>query len=163
MMEEHHPYMRLALEEARLAVTAGEVPVGAVIIREGEVLARAHNRRETDREPTAHAELLAIQEAARKLRAWRLEGTRLYVTLEPCLMCWGAIVLSRIPEVVFGAMDAKAGVCGSVLSLHEEDRFNHQPDVISGILGEECGGILSEFFQELREGKKLLANGGKSL
>jgi tRNA(adenine34) deaminase len=153
-MEKHFEFMDLALKGARRAALMGEVPVGAVIVRSGEVLSQAHNLRETGNCPTAHAEILAIEAASKKLGAWRLGDCALYVTLEPCLMCWGAIVLARIPEVFFGAYDPKAGVCGSILSLHEEDRFNHRPQVTGGIRSEECGKILSEFFEELRDGKK---------
>lgn len=144
-------WMELALKEAEKASLIQEVPVGAVIIRHGEILAQAHNLRETQQSPCAHAELLAIEAAAQKLDSWRLEETQLFVTLEPCLMCWGAIVLSRIPEVYFGAHDPKAGVCGSILSLHEEQRFNHHPKVAGGILAKECGEILSDFFKNLRD------------
>jgi tRNA(adenine34) deaminase len=152
-MEKHFEFMDLALKGARQAARLGEVPVGAVTVRAGEILSQAHNLRETENLPTAHAELLAIDAASARLGSWRLENCILYVTLEPCLMCWGAIVLARVPEVYFGAYDAKAGVCGSVLSLHQETRFNHHPRVQGGIRAEECGKILSEFFGELRNRK----------
>lgn len=150
-MENHIEFMALALKEAEKAARKGEVPVGAILTRGDEVLAGGHNLRERHRRPTAHAELLAIEAASDRIGAWRLEHCRLYVTLEPCLMCWGAIVLARIPEVYFGASDPKAGVCGSVLSLHQEGRFNHRPHVEGGILAEECGGLLSNFFAKLRQ------------
>lgn len=142
--------MELALTEAQKASQMGEVPVGAVIVRDGEILATAHNLRESMQSPSAHAELLAIEAAAKKINNWRLENTQLFVTLEPCLMCWGSIVLARIPQVYFGAADPKAGVCGSVLSLHEETRFNHRPKVNGGVLANECGATLTNFFQGLR-------------
>lgn len=149
-MEKHFEFMDLAIQEAQKASRLGEVPVGAVIVHGERILSRAHNLRETDQRPTAHAELLALEAASRELGTWRLEACALYITLEPCLMCWGAIILARIPHVYFGAFDKKAGVCGSVLSLHEEDRFNHRPQVQGGIKAEECGKILSDFFEELR-------------
>jgi len=151
---DHNTWMQRALRLAAKAGARDEVPIGALVVREGRVLGRGYNLRETKNRPTAHAELLAIEAAARKTGAWRLEETTLYVTLEPCVMCWGAILLARIPRVVYGAADPKAGVCGSVLSLHEEERFNHHPEVLNGVLAEECGKILSDFFKGLREGKK---------
>jgi len=158
LLKNHEFYMEEALKLARRAATLGEVPVGALIVKEGRIFARAHNRRENQQSPTAHAELLAIEGAARELGTWRLTDTQLYITLEPCLMCWGAILLARIPRVIFGAMDPKAGVCGSVLKLHEGGRFNHHPEVISGIKAKECGKILSDFFRDLREKGAKAAN-----
>ena len=152
--ENPEKYMKSALALAQRAEAIGEVPIGAVLVFEGKIVGKGFNLRETKRRPTAHAELLAIEAAARKLGRWRLEHTTLYVTLEPCLMCWGAIVLARIPKVVFGAKDPKAGVCGSILSLHEERRFNHHPEIRGGVLEEECSSILSEFFKRLRKEKK---------
>lgn len=152
--EKPEKFMKAALDLARRAEAKGEVPIGAVIVSEGQIVGRGYNLRETRKRPTAHAELLAIEAAARKLGRWRLEHTTLYVTLEPCLMCWGAIVLARIPRVVFGAKDPKAGVCGSLLSLHEERRFNSHPQVIGGLMEAECSSILSEFFKRLRKEKK---------
>jgi tRNA(adenine34) deaminase len=152
-MEKHFEFMDLALEGAHRAATLGEVPVGAVLVRGDEVLVQAYNLRERENRPTAHAELLAIEAASQRLRSWRLENCSLYVTLEPCLMCWGAIIQARIPNVYFGAYDAKAGVCGSVLNLHQETRFNHRVQVQGGIRAAECGKILSEFFGELRSRK----------
>lgn len=150
MQDDHERCMRYALREAQRALEAGEVPVGCVIFHEGELIAKAHNQRETLQDPTAHAEVIAITAAAAKLGQWRLENTRLYVTLEPCAMCAGAIILSRIPEVYFGAADPKAGVCGSLMNLLEDARFNHRPKVVSGLLAEECGGLLTGFFREVR-------------
>lgn len=142
--------MDLALEQARLAAEVGEVPIGAVIVREGELIAAAGNRRETDLDPTAHAEVLAIRQAAAALGGWRLPGTTLYVTLEPCAMCAGAIVLARIPRVVFGAADPKAGAAGSVLDVLGETALNHRPEVLRGVRGEECGALLTSFFAARR-------------
>lgn len=147
--------MRLALEEARAAEAEGEVPVGAVIAHAGRVIASAHNQREGLRDPTAHAEMIAITQAAEALGSWRLEGTTLYVTLEPCMMCAGAIVQSRIPLVVYGAEDPKAGAVNSLFRLVDDSRLNHRAVTISGVLAGPCGGILSEFFQRQRAlGKK---------
>jgi len=151
----HDDWMKSALKLAARAAENGEVPVGAVIVHGDQIIARGFNRRETRKRPTAHAELLAIEAASRKRGAWRLEDTTLYVTLEPCLMCWGAILLARIPRVIFGAVDPKAGVCGSLLSLHEDRRFNHHPKVQGGLLAEPCGRILSDFFKRLRKEKRL--------
>lgn len=151
MEKRHEWFMDLALEEARGAQEEGEVPVGAVAVLNGEVLARARNRKETWNDPTAHAEILAIREAARKLGRWRLYGVCLYVTMEPCALCAGAIVQARISTLVFGCRDPKAGACGSVFSIVQDDRLNHWVEVISGIREEECARLLREFFQELRE------------
>ncbi|WP_163152443.1 tRNA adenosine(34) deaminase TadA [Anoxybacillus sp. MB8] len=147
-------YMHLAIEEAKKAENIGEVPIGAVVVYNDEVIARAHNLRERDQRSIAHAELLAIDEACRKLGTWRLEEATLYVTLEPCAMCAGAIVLSRIKRVVFGASDPKGGCAGTLMNLLQEPRFNHQVEVVSGVLAEQCGGMLSEFFRRLRQQKK---------
>ncbi len=146
-------FMKKALQLASKAAFQKEVPVGALVIHENKVVGTGFNLREGKRRPTAHAEIIAIESAAKKLKNWRLENTTLYVTLEPCMMCWGAIVLSRIPKVVFGTKDPKAGVCGSMLSLHLEERFNHRPEVESGVMERECGEILSDFFLKLREKK----------
>ena len=142
--------MQSAIAEARAATLGGDVPIGAVIVRAGEVIAAAGNRREADLDPTAHAELIAIRAAADVLGGWRLPATTLYVTLEPCAMCAGAIVLARIPRVVFGATDPKAGAAGSVLDVLGEEALNHRPVVAGGVLGEECGRLLSEFFASRR-------------
>jgi len=144
-------FMRLALREAERARGHGDVPIGAVVVRDGEVVACAHNERELRQDPTAHAEIIALREAARALGSWRVLGATLYVTLEPCAMCAGAIVLARVPRVLYGATDPKAGACGSVLDVLCEPRLNHRPEVEGGVLGQECGELLSEFFAARRE------------
>jgi tRNA(adenine34) deaminase len=138
--------MRMAIDHARAAAEHGDVPIGALIARHGEPLVAAGNERELRRDPTAHAELLAIRAAAEALGGWRLPETTLYVTLEPCAMCAGAIVLARIPSVVFGAADPKAGAAGSVLDVLGEPALNHRPEVAGGLLGEDCAELLREFF-----------------
>jgi tRNA(adenine34) deaminase len=143
-------FMRLALREAELALDHGDVPVGAVIVREGEVVAAAHNERELRQDPTAHAEVLALRDAARAGGSWRVLDAAMYVTLEPCAMCAGAIVLARLPRVVFGASDPKAGACGSVLDVLGEPRLNHRPQVAHGLLSGESGVLLSAFFSSRR-------------
>jgi len=143
-------FMRLALREAQRASEHDDVPIGAVVAHAGELIAAGHNERELRQDPTAHAETIALREAARVLGSWRVLDAVLYVTLEPCAMCAGAIVLARIPRVVFGASDPKAGACGSVLDVLGEPRLNHRPDVASGLLAEECGALLSEFFASRR-------------
>lgn len=143
-------FMREALRSARRAPAHRDVPIGAVVVRDGLVVARARNRREVDHDPTAHAEVLALRRAARRLGTWRLDGCTLYVTLEPCAMCAGAIVLSRLPRLVYGAADPKAGFVGSLGDLCRDERLNHRVQVESGVLGEECGTILKEFFRERR-------------
>ncbi len=142
--------MRLALAQAGEAVGHDDVPIGAVVARGEEVLAAAHNGRELSRDPTAHAEILAVREASRALGGWRLPETTLYVTLEPCAMCAGAIVLARIPRVVFATPDPKAGAAGSVLDVLGEPRLNHRPQVESGLLADEAGALLREFFAARR-------------
>lgn len=144
-------YMRAALELGRAARAAGDVPVGAVIVREGMVLCGSGNRTVRDQDPTAHAELLAIRDAARQLGRWRLDDCTLYVTLEPCAMCAGAIVLSRLPRVVFGAWDEKAGMGGSVGDILRHPRLNHRAEVSGGILATEAGDLLAAFFRERRQ------------
>lgn len=138
--------MEVALEEARKAEGHGDVPIGAAIFREGELLARAGNERELRRDPTAHAEMIAIRAAAEALGGWRLPGTTLYVTLEPCAMCAGAIVLARIPTVVFGTRDPKAGAVGSVFDILREPALNHRPEVVAGVREAECASLLRDFF-----------------
>jgi tRNA(adenine34) deaminase len=148
-------YMRLALEEARRALRFAEVPVGAVIVQDGRVIASAHNQRETLKDPTAHAEMLAITQAAAARNDWRLEECELYVTLEPCPMCAGAILQARIPRVFYGAADPKAGAVDSLYRLLSDSRLNHQVEYRGGVLAAECGGMLTEFFREQRRlGKK---------
>ena len=154
VFEKDRLYMREALLEAEKASLIGEVPIGAVITYKGEIIARAHNLRETTQNATTHAELLAIQEACEKIGSWRLEETTLYVTLEPCPMCAGAILQSRVPRVVYGARDTKAGCVDSLYRLLNDPRFNHECEVTEGILAEECGSILTRFFKHLREQKK---------
>jgi tRNA(adenine34) deaminase len=145
-------FMRLALREAERARDHGDVPIGAVVVSAGEVIAAGRNERELRQDPTAHAEILALREAARALGSWRVHDATLYVTLEPCAMCAGAIVLARVPYVVFGASDPKAGAAGSVLNVLGEPRLNHRPEVEGGVLGEECGELLSAFFASRRGG-----------
>jgi len=142
--------MRLALEEARVAAVGGDVPVGAVIVRGEEILARAGNARERDQDPTAHAEILALRQAAGAIGSWHLEGCAMVVTLEPCAMCAGAVVLARLDRLVFGASDPKAGFAGSLGDLVRDGRLNHEVDVTVGVLAEECGEILRAFFAERR-------------
>ena len=146
----HRLGMEVALEEARKAEAHGDVPIGAAIFRAGELLARAGNERELRRDPTAHAEVLAIRAAAEALGGWRLPGTTLYVTLEPCAMCTGAIVLARVPTVVFGTPDPKAGAAGSVLDVLGEPALNHRPEVLGGVRGDECAALLRGFFATRR-------------
>ncbi|HYP56560.1 MAG TPA: tRNA adenosine(34) deaminase TadA [Solirubrobacterales bacterium] len=146
----HRRLMGLALERAREAQEHGDVPIGAVVARDGEPLAAAGNERELRRDPTAHAEVLAIRAAAAALGGWRLPGTALYVTLEPCAMCAGAIVLARVPAVVFGAFDPKAGAAGSVLDVLAEPALNHRPRVSAGVMEEACATLLREFFAARR-------------
>lgn len=146
--DEH--FMRLALREAERAAEHGDVPIGAVVVRDGEVLAAAGNERELRADPTAHAETLALREAARRLGGWRLPDAVLYVTLEPCPMCAGAIVLARVPRVVYGAPDPKAGAAGSVLDVLSEPRLNHRPLVEGGLLAEESAALLQSFFEARR-------------
>jgi tRNA(adenine34) deaminase len=152
LVPEHELGMGLAIEQARLAEAHGDVPIGAAILRDGEPLAAAGNERELRRDPTAHAEVLAIRAAAAALGGWRLPQTTLYVTLEPCAMCAGAIVLARIPTVVFGAPDPKAGAAGSVLDVLAEPALNHRPEVIAGTREAECAALLREFFAARRSG-----------
>ena len=155
MMDRDEIYMRKALELAELAAGQGEVPVGAIVVKRstGEIVGRGFNRREYGRSPITHAEIVAIETASRKLGGWRLIDCELYVTLEPCPMCAGAIINSRIQRVVFGAADPKAGSCGSVVNLFELP-YNHKPQLVGGVLKEECADILSRFFRQRRENKK---------
>jgi tRNA(adenine34) deaminase len=146
----HEQAMEAAIEEARQAERHGDVPIGAAIYREGELLARAGNERELRKDPTAHAEVLAIRAAAERLGGWRLPGTTLYVTLEPCAMCAGAIVLARVPTVVYGAPDPKAGAAGSVLDVLTEPALNHRPEIVPGIRAAECAELLRAFFAARR-------------
>jgi tRNA(adenine34) deaminase len=143
-------FMRLALREAARALEHDDVPIGAVIVKDGELIAAAHNEREVRADPTAHAELVALREAARTLGTWRVLDSVLYVTLEPCAMCAGAIVLARVPRVVFAAHDPKAGAAGSVLDVLDVPQFNHRPQVQSGLLAEESAALLRDFFGSRR-------------
>jgi tRNA(adenine34) deaminase len=146
----HEMFMRHALQEAQQAMVEDEVPVGAVIVHDGRVIAAAHNQREALHDPTAHAEMIAITQAAEALGSWRLEGCTLYATLEPCPMCAGAIVLARVPTVVFGATDPKAGAVATLYQLLSDPRLNHRCEIVAGVLAEPCGAILSEFFRRKR-------------
>ena len=146
--------MKLALEEAQKAYVLGEVPIGAVIVQRDQIIAQAHNLRHTSKSPLAHAEILSIEAAARVIGDWRLEDCTLYVTLEPCPMCAGAILQSRIPRLIIATMDPKAGAVGSLLNLLQDQRFNHQVQIEYGILQQECTQILKDFFKELRAKKK---------
>jgi tRNA(adenine34) deaminase len=147
---DHEPWMRLALAQAKLAPAHDDVPVGAVVVRDGTVIGSGHNERERRQDPTAHAEMLALQEAARALGGWRLLETTLFVTLEPCAMCAGAVVLARVPRVVYGTTDPKAGAAGSVLDVLGEPRLNHRPEVVGGVLAPECAAPLIAFFASRR-------------
>ena len=149
-MTQDEKYMRQAIRQAKKAEALGEVPIGCVIEHEGKIIARGYNRRMTDHSALAHAEIIAIKKACKKIGDWRLEDCTLYVTLEPCPMCAGAIVQARIPRVVIGSMNAKAGCAGSVLNILQEPGFNHQVKVEAGILGGECSGLMTDFFKELR-------------
>ena len=146
--------MMEALKEAQIAYEKGEVPIGAIIVYKDQIIARAHNLRETTQNALTHAESMAIAEACQKIGSWRLEETTLYVTLEPCPMCAGAILQSRVPRVVYGARDIKAGCVDSLYRLLNDNRFNHECDVTEGVMAEECGRILTAFFKALRERKK---------
>ncbi len=146
----HQDWMRLALEQAHRAAKLGEVPIGAVVVQGDELIAVAHNEKETRHDPTAHAEVLAIQRAAERLDTWRLADTTLYVTLEPCPMCAGAVIQARVQRLVFGAMDAKGGAAGSVINVLDVNRWNHRVEVIAGVLEDECSEILKDFFRKFR-------------
>lgn len=150
--------MKHAMEEAKKAEAIGEVPIGAIIVHDGKIIARGHNRRETTQNPLTHAEIMAIGEASEKIGSWRLEDCTLYVTLEPCVMCSGAIVMSRIPHVVYGAEDPKGGTVDSLMNLLGEPRFNHRATVTGGVLEKECSSMLTLFFKKLREARKRRAD-----
>lgn len=154
-MEAKELFMREALREAEIAASIGEVPIGAIIVRDGEIIARAHNLVETNKSSNAHAEMLALTAAEDALKAKWLTGCEMYVTLEPCAMCAGALVLSRIDKLFIGAMDAKNGACGSIFNVAECEALNHFIEVERGVLAEECGEILSNFFREMRAVKAL--------
>ncbi|MFR2565109.1 MAG: tRNA adenosine(34) deaminase TadA [Anaerovoracaceae bacterium] len=145
--------MKEALAEAKKAAAAGEVPVGAVIVKDGEIIGRGHNETETAKDPTAHAEMIAIRQAAKNLGGWRLTGCTMYVTTEPCSMCAGAIVWSRISRLFIGTMDPKSGACGSVFNIPQESRLNHFVEIETGLMQEECSSLMKSFFKELRKRK----------
>ena len=147
-------FMKEALAEAKKAMDKGEIPVGAVVVLGGEVIGRGHNLREATGDPTAHAEMLALREAARAIGHWRLIGCTLYVTLEPCPMCAGAVINARVDRVCFGAFDPKAGCCGTLYDLTGERKFNHHPDVAGGVLNDECAALIKEFFSKRRAAQK---------
>jgi len=153
-MTEQEKYMKEAIRQAKKAAALEEVPIGCVIVCDGKIIARGYNRRNTDKNTLSHAELNAIRKASKKLGDWRLEGCTMYVTLEPCQMCAGALVQSRMDEVIIGAMNPKAGCAGSVLNLLEVEGFNHKVRITKGVLEEECAELLSSFFRELRQKKK---------
>lgn len=150
VMEVHEAFMRIALEEARKGASMGEVPVGAVLVLDGSVVGRGHNRRESLKDPTAHAEILALRGAAESLRSWLLEGSTLYSTLEPCPMCASALVQSRVKSIVYGARDIRWGACGTLYDIPRDPRLNHRCEVTGGVLAEECAKMLREFFLALR-------------
>ena len=154
IMTEDERFMREALRQARKAEKLDEVPIGCVLVKEGKIIARGYNRRNTDKNTLSHAELNAIRRASRREGDWRLEACTMYITLEPCQMCAGAIVQARIPRVVIGSMNAKAGCAGSVLNLLQMEQFNHQVEITRGVLEEECSAMLSDFFRRLRIKKK---------
>lgn len=147
-------FMNEAIEEAKKAYNKGEVPIGAIIVKNNEIIGRGHNLRETEKDPTLHAEIIAIREAARKLGEWRLIGCTMYVTIEPCAMCAGALVNSRIDNLVIGAKDLKMGACGSIINIIEHEKMNHRVSVTFGTMEKECSAIIKDFFKKLREGKK---------
>lgn len=158
MADTDEKYMREAIRQAKKAYALGEVPIGCVIVYEGKIIGRGYNRRTIDKNTLAHAELIAIKKASRKMDDWRLEGCTMYVTLEPCQMCSGAIVQSRMTRVVVGCMNPKAGCAGSILNLLQMEEFNHQAELTTGVLEEECSQMMKSFFKELREKKKAKGN-----
>ena len=153
-METDEKYMKEAIRQAKKAYALGEVPIGCVIVYQDKIIGRGYNRRNTDKNTLSHAEITAINKASKKMGDWRLEGCTMYVTLEPCPMCAGAIVQARIPKVVIGAMNPKAGCAGSILNILEERRFNHQAQIYIGLLEEECQNLMKDFFRHLRKKKK---------
>lgn len=159
MQSEDEKFMKLALREAKKAYDEDEVPVGAVIVKNGKIIAKAHNQKEAKNDTTKHAEITAIQKASKKLNNWRLEETTMYVTLEPCTMCVGAIIGARIKRLCFGALDEKTGACGSVLNIPKEYKFNHVVEVEPKIMEKECVDIMQDFFRELRKKKQTKKRG----
>ena len=156
-MDMHEEYMQLALEEAKIAASLGEAPIGAVIVQDGRVVGRGHNTTETDKDPTCHAEMNAIRDAAKRLGGWRLPRCSMYVTLEPCSMCAGAIVLARIEQLYIGTPDPKSGACGSLRNIPADERLNHRVEIHTGVLQEECSGLLKDFFQQLRKNRSKIS------
>lgn len=154
MLSQDEKYMKEAIRQAKKAYALEEVPIGCVIVYEGKIIGRGYNRRTTDKNPLAHAEMIAMKKASKKMNDWRLENCIMYVTLEPCQMCAGAIVQARIKKVVMGCMNPKAGCAGSILNLLNIERFNHQVEQETGVLGEECSSLMKQFFKELREKQK---------
>lgn len=144
--------MAKALEQARAAASVGEIPVGAVLVKNGKIVGRGHNRRELDHDPTAHAELVAIRQASAELGVWRLTGTTMYVTIEPCPMCAGALVLARVDRLVFGATDPKTGATGTLYNIVQDERLNHRMDVTAGVLEDDCRSVMQQFFRARRRG-----------
>ncbi|MFQ6033071.1 MAG: tRNA adenosine(34) deaminase TadA [Candidatus Zixiibacteriota bacterium] len=161
MQSEDEKWMRYALAEAQLAMRKNEVPIGAVVVHEDKIIGRGHNQVESLNDPTAHAEIIAIGAACNFLNSWRLSGSSIYVTIEPCAMCAGAIVLSRLTRLIFGAKDPKAGACGSLYNLVQDIRLNHQVQIIPYILEQECGQILGAFFEKIRPGASESQNEAK--
>ncbi len=159
--EREEYFMGLAIEEAKKALTEGDIPVGCVIVLGNRVVGRGHNRREIDNNPLAHAEIVAIEDAAPCFPSWRLLDTEMYVTLEPCAMCSGALVNARIARVVIGAMDEKRGCCGSVINLVDDPAFNHRVEIVTGVREEECSKMLSDFFKEIRKEEKRFRSEGE--
>ncbi|MCM3599037.1 tRNA adenosine(34) deaminase TadA [Metabacillus idriensis] len=162
-MDKDTVYMELAIKEALKAKAIGEVPIGAVIVHNDEIVGSGYNLRESEQRSIAHAEMIAIDQACASTGTWRLEDSTLYVTLEPCPMCAGAIVLSRVKRVVYGAADPKGGCAGTLMNLLDEKRFNHQVEVTKGVLEDECGNMLSDFFRDLRKKKKAKKTASKNL
>lgn len=160
-MEEKIKFMKEALKEASKSYKKEEIPVGAVIVKDNKIIAKAHNLKETKHDCTNHAEILAIKKACKKLNSWRLTGCTMYITLEPCSMCTGALILSRIDKVVIGTMDEKTGACGSVLNLSKDYKFNHVLDIETGILENECKTMIQQFFKELRNKKRKILQKNK--
>ena len=152
-MEKIIKYMKEALKEAKKAELIDEVPIGCVIVKDDKIIARGHNQRETNQSPIGHAEIIAINKASKKLKSWRLEGCDIYVTLEPCIMCSGAIIQSRINKVYYGASDPKGGALGSSINVLEASNINHHPEVVSGVLKEECSSIITNYFKAKRQSK----------
>jgi tRNA(adenine34) deaminase len=152
--EQDRGFMQEALVEATVAARLGEVPIGAVVVREGKIIGSGYNLRESSNDPTTHAEMIAIRQAAATLDSWRLLDSTIYVTLEPCVMCMGAIILARIPRLVYACRDPRAGAAGSIYDFSRDERFNHRVEVAEGVLGDECSEMLSGFFRELRAKKK---------